>query len=293
MCGATRNSDTPSNPGTGSGPVTYPPTVSAASNGSVSVSPERPRSGDTVTVKPQPDDGYTVGKMVVKDSNGNQLDVKDNGDGTYSFIQPAGSVTIEVTFVFVCTGDDDCPSRAFTDLNTNAWYHEAVDYAIRNGLMKGYGNQIFGPNNTLSRAMLAQILYNREGRPQTEYALDFTDVPSGAWYNQAVRWAAAKGIVFGYGGGKFGPNDPVTREQLAAVLYRYAKTQGGDFTGNPSLSPNFSDVSSTSAWAYEAVAWCAMNGILNCYSDGTLRPKGQATRAEAAAMLIRYFELNK
>lgn len=283
---------TPSPPSTPSGsgsstPSTYPPTVSKTGNGKVSTSPASPRHGDTVTVTPTPDEGYEVGGVVVKDRNGNVLEVKDNGDGTFSFTQPTGKVTIDVTFV-PKEGGTPSPALSFSDIEPNAWYFEAVDYVIRNGLMTGYGNGKFAPGDELSRAMLAQILYNAEDKPGIDNDRSFTDTPSGAWYVDAVTWAANNGIVAGYGNGMFGPDDPITREQLAVMLYRYAQSKDGGLTDAQVPVLNFADISDVSGWAADAMAWAVSNGIIEGKGNGILDPKGQATRAEAAAMLMRF-----
>lgn len=185
-------------------------------------------------------------------------------------------------------GGADSPSLAFSDLDSSAWYREAVDYVISRGLMSGYGDGKFGPNDTLSRAMLAQILYNAAGGIPVNYLMQYDDVPAGAWYTEAVRWAASEGIVSGYGNGVFGSNDPITREQFAVMLYRFAQSQGSGFTGNWMFLLDYTDMHGISDYAYEAVAWCVMNGVMSGYEDGTLRPQGNATRAEAASMLMRF-----
>ena len=150
--------------------------------------------------------------------------------------------------------------------------------------MNGYGDSRFGPNDDLSRAQFAQILFNKEGRPVVNYQMDFSDVTGEAWYTEAVRWAASQGIVRGYGNGTFGPNDPITREQLAVMLWRYA--------GSPAASGelNFDDVDEISGHALEALRWAVENGILNGYGDGRLGPQGRATRAQAARMLKNFIE---
>ena len=149
--------------------------------------------------------------------------------------------------------------------------------------MNGYSNGRFGANDTLSRAQLAQILFNKEGRPGVDYLLDFSDVGGRSWYAEAVRWAASQGIVSGYGNGTFGPNDPITREQLAVMLWRYS--------GSPAAASkelDFNDESQISGYALEAMRWAVENGILNGYGDGRLGPKGQATRAQAAQILKNF-----
>ena len=181
-----------------------------------------------------------------------------------------------------CDGGADCPSRGFTDLDiVGTWYHEAVDYVLRNGLMTGYSNGAFGPDDHLSRAQLAQILYNRAGKPAVTGGSGFIDVPDGKWYAPAVAWAAANGIVSGYGSGLFGPDDNITREQLAVMLWRYA--------GSPAATDKelrFADADRANGYALEALRWAVENGILNGYGDGRLDPKGLATRAQAAQMLM-------
>ena len=185
-----------------------------------------------------------------------------------------------------CDGGADCPSRGFTDLDiVGTWYHEAVDYVLRNGLMSGYGNGLFGPDDTLTRAQFAQILYNRAGKPAVTGGSGFTDVPDGKWYAPAVAWAAANGIVGGYGSGLFGPDDNITREQLAVMLWRYA--------GSPAATERelrFTDADKAGGYALEALGWAVENGVLNGYGDGRLDPGGLATRAQAAQMLKNRIE---
>lgn len=177
----------------------------------------------------------------------------------------------------------DCPSRAFTDLGgVGTWYHEAVDYALRNGLMDGYGGGLFGPDDDLSRAQLTQILYNKEGKPAVRDKSVFVDVASGVWFTPAVTWASMRDIVVGYGNGLFGPDDPITREQLAAMLWRYA---GRPASAEKNL--DFADTEEISDYALEAVAWAVEQGIMQGSGNGILDPRGNATRAEVATMLMR------
>ena len=159
---------------------------------------------------------------------------------------------------------------------------------ISRGLMNGYGDGTFGPDDTLSRAMLAQILYNVSGGIPVNYLLQYDDVPAEIWYTEAVRWVTGEGVVSGYGNGKFGPDDSITREQLAVMLYRYEQSRGGGFTGDWMFQLDYSDVADVSDWAYEAMCRCSMNDIVEGKGDGILDPKGQAARAEAAAMLMRF-----
>ncbi len=156
--------------------------------------------------------------------------------------------------------------------------------------MNGYGNGIFGPDSPLSRAMLAQILYNQAGRPDVSGSSPFDDVAPDMWYTNAITWAAAQGIVGGYGNGLFGPNDNITREQLAVMLYRREQIQGGGFKGNWMFLLDFIDREEVGDWAYEAMCWMTMNGVISGKGNKILDPKGLATRAQAAAMLQRYLD---
>ena len=264
--------------GGGYTPPTYPPTIEGDG---VTVKPRNPEKGETVTITPKPGKGYEVDEITVTDRNGRPVNVTQNPDGTYSFTQPSGKVTIQVTYKPVETPWNN----PFSDVSQDDWYYEAVRFVHERGLMGGYGNGLFGPNNNLSRAQLAQILFNNEGRPGVDYLMDFSDVPGEAWYTEAVRWATSQGIVGGYGGGKFGPNDPITREQLAVMLWRYS---GSPATINKELS--FFDAGDASDYALEALRWAVENSIINGYGNGQLGPKGQATRAQVAQMLKNYLE---
>ena len=192
-----------------------------------------------------------------------------------------------------CERDEECPMSAFEDLNLKAWYHDGVHWALENGVMAGYGNGRFVPNGATSRAMIVTMLHRMEGGPIVVSDMDFADVEEGKWYTEPIRWAAANGIVSGYGKGKFGPNDELTREQLATILYRYAKTKGKGFKGLWAFRLNYEDAADVSDWAYEALCWMTMNGIIQGLDDGLLHPKGSATRAQVATMLMRYEALMK
>ena len=271
----------------------YAVTVEKAEHGKVSSNRVNASGGSTVTLTAAPDSGYVLDTLTVSDSLGNKIKLTAQGSGKYTFTMPSRAVTVKATFVPLpddtqkpCDGGASCPSRSFTDLGSvGTWYHEAVDYVLRHGLMGGYGNGQFGPDNHLSRAQFAQILFNKEGRPLVDYLLQYGDVPEGAWYAGAIRWATSMGIIGGYGNGMFGPDDPITREQLAVMLWRYA---GSPAATNKEL--HFSDESEISGYAMEALRWAVENGILNGYGDGRLGPQGQATRAQVAQMLKNFIE---
>lgn len=182
---------------------------------------------------------------------------------------------------------DNCPSAKFTDVNQEMWYHEGIDYVIDNGLMNGVGDNLFSPNGTTNRAMIVTILYRLEGTPGGEVA-SFTDVADGQWYSDAVGWAAANGIVTGYENGTFGPLKAITREQLAAILYRYASYKDCDVSASASLQ-GFGDAGTVSSYAVPSMQWAVGAELINGM-DGNLKPKGTATRAQVATILMRFCE---
>ena len=273
---------------------TYPPVVEGGAGGAVAVTPKNPEKGSTVTVKPAPDSGFEVDKVTVTDKNGTPVTVTDNGDGTYSFKQPSGKVNVEVTFketVKVCPGDKTCPMYGYTDLDRSAWYHDGVHFCLENKLMNGMSATTFAPGEATSRAMIVTILWRLAGEPVVNYAMSFKDVTAGAWYTEAIRWAASQGIVNGYSDAAFGPNDNITREQLAAILYRYEQKNGGGFKGMWMFRMDYVDLADVSDWAFEAICWMNMNSIVNGKPGKIMDPKGSATRAEAAVMLQRYCDV--
>lgn len=189
--------------------------------------------------------------------------------------------------VFTVGYDDTMAwSGSFADVDKQAWYYPAVRYVCYYGMMNGTSAESFAPESEFSRAQMAQILYNLEGRPQTIQAM-YTDVSQGAWYAAAISWAMRSGILTGYGDGRVGPDDPITREQLAAILYRYAGQKGYDTSAQSDLS-GFADADAISAYARIPLAWAYATGIVNGTDATTLAPDGTATRAQAATMLMRF-----
>jgi hypothetical protein len=178
----------------------------------------------------------------------------------------------------------------FSDVTKSDWFFEDAAYANLAGLMKGTSDTTFAPHGATTRGMIVEILYRLENKPAITGTCPFDDVASGKYYENAVTWAAANKIVDGYGDAKFGPEDPITREQIAAILYRYEQYNGGGFTGAWVFPLNFPDADKVSDWAYEAMCWCTMNGIINGNSDGTLAPQGNAERCQVAAILHRFCE---
>ena len=198
---------------------------------------------------------------------------------------PASAVKVGVSYVKAT----ETPSGTkFNDVSANDWFASAVDYVTGKGMMNGTADNTFSPKAHTTRGMVVTVLYRLENQPSTS-AASFTDVASGAYYANAVAWANANGIVSGYGSGKFGPNDKVTREQLAAILYRYAQYKKYDVSGAKSLD-GYTDAQSVSSYAVPALQWANAAGIVTGKSGSKLDPKGYATRAEVAAMLMRFCE---
>lgn len=179
---------------------------------------------------------------------------------------------------------------SFLDVKESDWFYEAVSYAVENGLMSGMSEDIFAPNTPLTREMLAVVLYNVEGQPESTEANTFTDVKGDMWYTDAILWANENGIVAGYDNGAYGVGDLITREQFATILYRYAQFKGYDTTQGGMAMREFSDYETISDYARPAMAWAVNAGIMGGMDDGTLMPQGKATRAEVATMLMNFCE---
>lgn len=268
--------------GGGSSASSYSVSVAATENGTVTVSPKSASKGATVTITVTPDEGYELGELTVTDQNGNDIALTDAGDGKYTFTMPGSRVTVEATFVEFGT------TLPFTDVASSAWYAEAVRYVYANGMMNGTSATQFSPNATTNRAMIVTILYRLEGSPAAS-ASSFTDVVAGSYYADAVNWAAANGIVNGVTETSFAPTSAVTREQMAAILYRYAQFKGYDVTASNDLS-SYVDASQISAYATTAMQWANAEGLITGSTSTTLNPVGNATRAEVATILMRFCE---
>ena len=275
-------------------PITVPSASAGASvHGSVKVSADKAKAGARVTITPQPDTGYQTADVTVTDQNGKEVPVTKNADGTYSFIMPDTAVTI--TPAFEKADEPDTPggvdvSDRFKDVKRDAWYHDPVQWVVGKGLMQGVSEDRFAPQDVTTRAMVVTMLWRMAGEPSGSPAAPFTDVKAGSWYADAVNWAAATGAVSGTSATTFSPKDPVTREQLAAILYRYAQAQGKGFTGAWAFPLNYPDADRVSQYAYEPLCWMTMNGIITGMGDGALAPRDNATRAQIAAIFMRFAE---
>ena len=273
--------------GSSSGKTTYKVTTSAVNNGGVNASPSSAEKGATITITLSPDKGYKLDKLTVTDGSGKTVSTVKKSDTVYTFTMPASAVKVGVSYVKAT----ETPSKTkFNDVSANDWFASAVDYVTGKGMMNGTADNTFSPKANTTRGMVVTVLYRLENQPSTS-AASFTDVASGAYYANAVAWANANGIVSGYGSGKFGPNDKVTREQLAAILYRYAQYKKYDVSvGEDTNILSYDDAQSISTYAIPAIQWACGAGVVTGKSGSKLDPKGNATRAEVAAMLMRFCE---
>ena len=192
-------------------------------------------------------------------------------------------------FLVSLTGGAALAAGSYGDVSPDAWYSDAVQYVSDNGLMQGVSETRFAPEAAVTRGMIVTVLYRHAGSPAFVGKADFSDVAEGAWYRDAVEWAAETGLITGYGDGRFGPDDPVTREQLAVILRPYAKMQGADVTKQADLS-GFRDAGAVSGWAAEALSWAVAEGLIGGVAPDTLAPAGQASRAQVAAILMRLLD---
>lgn len=283
----TKPSSGGSSGGSSSGKTTYKVTTSAVNNGGVNASPSSAEKGAAITITLSPDKGYKLDKLTVTDGSGKTVSTVKKSDTVYTFTMPASAVKVGVSYVKAT----ETPSETkFNDVSANDWFASAVDYVTGKGMMNGTADNTFSPKANTTRGMVVTVLYRLENQPSTS-AASFTDVASGAYYANAVAWANANGIVSGYGSGKFGPNDKVTREQLAAILYRYAQYKKYDVSvGEDTNILSYDDAQSISTYAIPAIQWACGAGVVTGKSGSKLDPKGNATRAEVAAMLMRFCE---
>lgn len=273
--------------GSGSSSTTrYSVTVKNSDNGDVEANVSRAAKGDTVTLTVTPDEGYVLDTLTVTAANGDKINLNRGSNGRYTFEMPASRVTVEATFVE--EGGEEA-AEPFVDVSAGDWFYDAVVYVYDNGLMSGTAATTFGPNVGTTRGMIATILWRLAGSPNGG-ANPFTDVSSSDYYAEAVAWAAGEGIVGGYGNGVFGANDPITREQMALMMYRYAQYAGYETSQRSAQLSSYADYASISDWAVEAVSWANAVGLMNGRTASTIVPTGTITRAEAATILMQFGE---
>lgn len=279
-------------------------TVIDSKNGDVSVSDTWADEDDKITLTITPDKGYEVDKIEIVDDEGDKIDAKkvEDKDNKYTFRMANCDVTVTVTFKEEGKTTEDTDKEEdkddettentdlnFTDVSSSDWFFKGVEYVVDKGIMSGVSENQFDPSGKLTRAMLVQMLYNMESRPACNAENAFIDVPVGQWYTDAVIWANDAKIVSGMGEGLFAPNMEITREQMVAMLYNYAKYKGYDVTASADLS-TFADNASVSAWAKPAMQWAVAEGYISGMGDNQLAPQGTATRAEIASVIMRFME---
>ena len=287
--GESTSTDSGSTDNSNTGSTTYKISqTEGISGGTVSYDKTTAAKGETVTVTAKANDGYTLDGITVKTATGATVAVSGS-NGTYTFTMPAEDVIITGDF----TEENATPTTdtfPFTDVAANRWSRSAVEYVYNNGIFAGTSATTFSPETVMNRAMFVTILYRMEGSPAVSGDSSFTDVASGQYYSDAVKWASDNGIVSGYDADTFGPNDEVTREQMAAIFYRYANYKNYDVSATNDLS-SFSDASSVSSYATDAMKWAVGAGIISGMSDGTLQPQAGATREQTASIVQRFMQI--
>lgn len=265
-----------------SGSSSYDPTYSVSTpskteNGSVTVSPKNASKGDTVTVTVKPDSGYVLETLTVTDKNGNELTLKDKGNGKYTFTMPAGKVEVKATFM-----EDNSMLNFFYDVPNNAYFYEAVKWAVENGITTGVGNDLFAPEQPCTRAQIVTFLWRAAGSPEPKGAASgMTDVVSGSYYEKAVAWAIENGITTGTTTSTFSPDATCTRAQAVTFLARALKAKAAS-------AAEFSDVPTGSYFA-DAVAWAAANGVTEGIGGGLFGSDNDCTRGQIVTFLYRAY----
>lgn len=262
-------------------PAGHPLRTVEASHGKVTVSKGRVSPGEAVTLSVTPDKGYVLETLVVTDALGKALLLTPLGKGRYSFIMPDSEVTVNAAFLNAA----DVPV-SFADVSADDYYYEAVLWAVSQGITLGTDDAHFSPDADCARGQLVTFLWRAAGKPKAEQAALFSDVGADAYYGEAVRWAAALGIVTGYSDGCFGAGDSITRQQMAVMLYRFARALGMDTVQSGADARGFDDFEQVSAYAEEAIAWAANAAILRG-ADNRLMPQAPCTRAQMVTMLNR------
>lgn len=268
-------------------------TVENSKNGAVSPSDSNAKPDTKVTLTIKPNSGKRLSGLTVTDEKGNALPLTRKDAAHYEFTMPDGKVTVKPVFTdssTSCPGGIICPTHEMSDVPLDAWYHDVVDTAVDCGWMNGTGNSQFTPQGTTTRGMLATVLYRMAGSPKAPKST-FADVESSMYYADAVAWAAENGIVTGLNATTYAPAHSITREQLAAMLYRMAQHNGQASAGSADVLNGFADRNAVHDWAKDAMCWAIENGIITGKGNAVLDPTGTATRAEVAAMLTRFHNL--
>ncbi len=276
--------------GGGGGSSGYPVTIdgNGMKHGTVTADRTSAPMGAEITITVQPDKGYQLQRLTITDAEGKAIRYTDKGNGTYAFAMPAGKVTVSAVFLSEPSPEVPKADFPFVDVPGSHWAYGDIAWAYQNGIITGTGDgTTFSPGLSTTRGMIATLLWRMERKPAAAGSCPFEDVSPASYYEQAIAWAAEKKIVEGYGNRRFGPEDTITREQMAAILYRYAGYKGYDVSKNESLH-GFSDSSQTSSYAVKAMGWAVVNRFIGGKGSGILDPKAGATRAEVATILKRF-----
>lgn len=261
----------------------FPVKISHSGDGKVTVDKSYASAGDKVTITVTPGRNATVQRITVTDEDGERLKLTENRDGTYSFTMPSGTVNVYVRF----SGS----GLPFADVPSGSWYYDDIAYVYDTGLMTGLTATAFGPNLSTTRGMIVTILWRMENEPAAKHGCPFADVRRGSYYEQAIAWASENGIVTGFDASTFAPDRAITREQLAAILFRFAAYRGMDAVTLRENLSSFQDQAAISAYAVSALNWAVGEGLMQGTGD-KLEPTGSATRAQVAAMLRRFIQRN-
>ena len=259
------------------GAPTYPATAPAVPNGTVTVSPANASKGANVTVTVKPNDGYVLETLTVTDKNGDELKLTDKGNGKYTFTMPGSKVEVKATFM-----EDNSVLNFFYDVPNDAFFYEAVKWAVKSGVTNRLSDTMFGPYESCTRAQIVTFLWRAAGSPEPKTASSFTDVPASTYYAKAVAWAVENGITNGMTETTFAPNATCTRGQSVTFLHRALK-------GTASGSTNFTDVKSDTFYA-DAINWAVANNVTNGTSNTTFSPNADCTRAEIVTFLYRAYQ---
>lgn len=268
---------------------TYTVTVPTAENGTITADKATAQEGDTVTLTARPAEGYVLQSLTATCAAAapGTVPLQEKGEGIYTFAMPAGDVTVTGTFALEEEEEEPWPPFPFTDVPETMWYYDSVYYVYAHGLMNGTAATLFSPGNPTTRGMLVTILYRMEGSPQGAGWGPFTDVTPGAYYAQPIAWAAWNGIVNGITSTTFAPDRNVTREQMAAILYRYTAWKEWDVSQQGNLF-QFTDWQKVQTYARTPLAWAVASGLIQGKENQRLDPGGPATRAEVATILQRF-----
>lgn len=261
----------------------FPVKISNSGDGVAKVDKSYASAGDKVTITVTPGRNATVQRITVTDEDGERLKLTENRDGTYSFTMPSGTANVYVRF----SGS----GLPFADVPSGSWYYDDIAYVYDAGLMTGLTATAFGPNLSTTRGMIVTILWRMENEPAAKHGCPFADVRRGSYYEQAIAWASENGIVTGFDASTFAPDRAITREQLAAILFRFAAYRGMDAVTLRENLSSFQDQAAISAYAVSALNWAVGEGLMQGTGD-KLEPTGNATRAQVAAMLRRFMQRN-